>query len=200
MFAELGLIRFQVLGSPENIAAEQRYGYAELQVVQARPRLQWLADELERLTLDLMFHAAFTDPTAQLTALRAAAQTHEAMPLVFGNGVLRGYFVIESIATRAAQLAADGTPVAVTVRMELKEYALDALIDPSAPPVPLFAPLALVTTSAAAGATAGAAAPAPLLPAGVSPLVSAPQASGALTPNLQPADVPSAVITRSAVL
>jgi phage protein U len=204
VFAELGQIRFQVVGSPEHLESERHFDYAELEVIEARPRLQWLGDNLERLTLDLMFHASFSDPAAQLAALLTAAHSHQGLPLVFGNGVFRGYFVIESVATRSAQLSASGAPIAVAARIELKEFALDSAVDPGAPPIPLFAPLALVTTAfGAAGTPPALALPAAtpgaaLTPEGVTALINTPQAPGVPAPNLQAGDVPAAVITRSA--
>ena len=190
MFATLGGIQFAVVGSPERLASSRRYDYAELPVIEARPRLQWLADALERIDLELMFHASFTNPAAQLGALRAAAASHEALALVFGDGTFRGYFVIESLSVSAEQLRANGAPVAVVAHVALKEFALDSLLDPAAPPIPFFAPLALVTSSAGS-ATA-------LLPNGVTPLLNVPQPGGTLSPSLMPDDVPADVITRTA--
>ena len=202
MFAELGEIKFQVVGSPEHLEAERRYDYAEHDVIEARPRLQWLADGLERLVLDLMFHVSFTNPAAELAALRAAANAHQALALVLGDGTLRGYFVIESIATRSAQLGANGAPIAVAARVELKEFTLDSELDPSAPPLAPFTPLALVNAAAASGAAAplaSSAAPlAAVSPEGVTAILNRPAPAGAIAPNLLPADVPTSVITRSA--
>jgi len=43
-------------------------------------------DDLERLKFELMWHASFTKPAAQLALLRAMAAEHLALPLVFGYG------------------------------------------------------------------------------------------------------------------
>jgi hypothetical protein len=40
----------------------------------------------------MLFHISFTDPAAQLAALLAAADDHQARALVLGNGVFRGFF------------------------------------------------------------------------------------------------------------
>ncbi len=64
-------------------------------MVEARPRLQWLATELQKISLELGFHVAFVNPATQMNLLRAAAEDHQARALIFGNGVHRGYFVIE---------------------------------------------------------------------------------------------------------
>ncbi|HVA80974.1 MAG TPA: phage tail protein [Candidatus Binataceae bacterium] len=193
MFAELGLIRFEVIGSPEGLESERRYVYAEQPVIDAQPRLQWTGDGLELLSFELLLHASFTNPELQALALRMAAETHQAMPLVFGNGVFRGFFVIESIATRATQLDAGGAPIALRLRLGLKEWALDSILDPGAPMMPRFVPLGLIS-----GSSNTSAPPTPLAPAGLSALLGNPAPSAPPTAILQPGDVATAAITRSA--
>ena len=97
MFALLGEIIFVTLTSFEGFRSSSDYRYAEHQVVEARPRLQWLAQELQKISLEMGFHVAFTNPATQMNQLRAAGEDHQARALVFGNGVHRGYFVIDSI-------------------------------------------------------------------------------------------------------
>lgn len=198
MFAELGLIRFQVIGSPQEIVSQRRYDYAEHSVIQARPRLQWVGTGLEQISFDILLHSSFTDPAAQIVALAEAAAAHLAMPLVFGNGVFRGYFVIESIATRSTQLSAGGNPIAITLRLELREWVPDSGLGAIAAAVPGLAPLALV--SAASSAAAGLAAGAPLTPAGVSALLAVPAPAATPSVQLRAGDVPPIVITRGASL
>src|SRR5215469_13528817 len=107
MFAVLGEIVFDTLTSPEALRASSEYHYAQHKVVEAQPRLQWLANELQKITLDLGFHLAFTNPTTQMNLLQAAAEDHQARALIFGNGVHRGYFVIESLEETFHQTADD---------------------------------------------------------------------------------------------
>jgi phage protein U len=201
MFAVLGDIRFQVLGSPEGFESARAYSYAEHRVVEARPLLQWLADDLEHLTFDLKIHASFADPAAELAALKAAAASHQALALVFGNGDFRGYFVIESIATRSVKLSAAGDPIAITTRLALKEWVKSAELDAAAAPIAPFIPLAVVAGAANTGTDAAATAPgAPAIPvaaAGLSALFRSVNPSGALGPDLGAGDVPAAAITRS---
>lgn len=191
MFAELGTIQFEVVGSPEGIESERGYGYAEQQVIEAQPRLQWTGDSLERLSFELLLHASLANPELQAAALRAAAETHQAMPLVLGNGTLRGYFVIETITTRAAQLDAGGAPIALRLRLELKQSALDSMLDPGAPAVPNFVPLGLLDSSSTASAPAAS-----LSPAGLSALLGNPAPSAPATAIQQPGDISAAAITR----
>ena len=206
MFALLGEISFQVIGSPEVFESSRRFDYAEHRVVEDLPRLQWLAAELENITLAMLFHISFTDPAAQLTALLAAANDHQARALVLGNGVFRGYFVVESVATSDIQLGADATPIAIRVRTSLREWVPGSEFDPSAPPRPVTIPLGIAAvaisySSPAAVLGTGAAAASYSAPTfnqpGVSPLVDNPLPAGAGGPDLSYTDVPAAAIVRS---
>lgn len=100
MFAALGEIAFEVVGSPETFDSARRYDFAEHRVIESKPRLQWLGTDLERLRLEMMLHSSITNPAVQLEILKAAAAAHRALPLVFGNGGFRGFFVIEAITVR----------------------------------------------------------------------------------------------------
>src|SRR6202158_4531211 len=104
LFAVLGEIPFQVVGSPEGFESRRAYDFAEHRVVESKPRLQWLGNDLERLKFELRLHSSFTDPAAKLALLRSTAAAHLALPLVFGNGGFRGFFVIESIMIRSQPL------------------------------------------------------------------------------------------------
>ena len=77
MFAILGEIIFEVLTSPEAFRSTTDYHYAEHKVIEARPRLQWIATELQKISLELGFHVAFTSPATQMNRLRAAAEDHQ---------------------------------------------------------------------------------------------------------------------------
>ena len=190
MFAVLGEIQFEVVGSPEGYESTGAYDYCEQRVVESKPRLQWVGDELERLSFELMWHSSFTNPAAQLALLRGTAAQHLALPLVFGNGGFRGFFVIESIAMRSQQLSAHGAPIAITAALSLKEWAVESELLPGAPILPDFVPLGII--SAASGSVSGS------IP-GVSALLRVSPATGATGPNLEANDIPISVIVRSAV-
>lgn len=221
MFATLGEITFQTIESPERFVARRKFDYAEHKIAEARPRLQFLAEDLEAIELEMMFHIAFTNPKTQLDLLGAAAEDHQARALVFGNGVHRGYFVIVAIDETDLLSAADGSLIYATARVELKEYALAAATVAGSPPKPAFPPPAIINTPGAgatpapfnpnapigpnnllptsaivalSGLPAGSYQP-PAYPApGVSGIVSNVAASGASGPSVQPGDIPPAQI------
>jgi phage protein U len=156
MFATLGEIVFQVLTSPEAMALTSAYSYAEHKVVEAPPRLQWLANELDELSLDLRFHFQYVNPVTQLSALRAAGEDHLARALVLSNGVHLGYFIIERLEQKNLWQADDGSYIAIDVKLELKQWVPGVEFDPLAPPKRTTRPAGLVAASPAPAATSGA--------------------------------------------
>jgi phage protein U len=199
VFAILGDIVFEVVSSPENLSSMRQYDYVEQRVVQDRPRLQWLADELELIEFEMLLHSTVANPALRLFELETAAMLHEALPLVFGNGDYRGFFVIVTLGVISQQHSAWGDPLAIRVRMVLREWPF--ALDPNQPPVPNFTPLGLVSAPGGAG-TASLAAPAGLgtLPVpGVSALLTPGVSAAAPSATVQPGDISTAVITRSAV-
>jgi phage protein U len=191
MFAVLGDIPFQVVGSPEAFSDSRRYDYAEHRVVQARPVLQWLADDLVTIRLEMLLHRSFTEPLTSLLVLQQTASTHAALPLVFGNGDFRGYFVIEEIDTVSRQLSGIGDIFEIVVRLRLRESPVQ--FDPSAPPIPSFLPLGIAAASSSAASTLPVVAS-----AGVSALAALISPSGPPSSILVPDDVPASLIVRSA--
>jgi phage protein U len=214
MFAVLGDMEFEVLGSPEAFEYTRASDYVEHRVIEARPRLQWLADSLASITFDLRFHASFTNPEVQLNALLSAGDNHSALPLVFGNGVHRGYFVVTAVHTVATQMTAAGDLAGVTLRVSLKEWALSVEIDPLVAPIAPFpllglvsaaagAPTAAVSYPGASGINAAVSTPiatyvSPAIPApGISPILGNPSATGVASPHLIATDITPSAIVRS---
>jgi phage protein U len=190
VFALLGDIPFQVVGSPESLTDSRGYDYAEHRVVQNRPRVQWLADDLVRIKLEMLLHRSFTEPAASLLVLRQVASTHAALPLIFGNGDFRGYFVITRIDTLSRQLSGSGDLFAIGVRLSLCESPIE--FDPAAPPVAAFLPIAIAAVAAAdsAGTPIGTA-------SGVSAIAALITPSGPSSAILLPDDIPISTIVRS---
>jgi phage protein U len=157
MLALLGELIFEPLTSPDAFRLASAYRYAEHEVVEAPARLQWLANELQKLSLGLSFHVAFTNPKTQMDNLRAAAEDHQARALIFGNGIHRGYFVIESLEEIHHQLADDGSFIAISARVELREWVPGADFDPLAPPRRTTPPPGIVQASPSSTTTGGSA-------------------------------------------
>ncbi len=151
LFCVLGNITFQALGSPQSIESSLGWRYAEHKTVESTPKLQWVGAELGELSLDILLHTLFANPATDRAALYAAAQAHQAMALVFGNGDHRGYFVIEKISESAQKLADDGSFISITLKLSLKQWARSIEIDPNAPPQPATPPPAIIVGPLAPG-------------------------------------------------
>jgi phage protein U len=146
MFAVLGKdIVFETVGSPRSLRTSRAFSYAKHKIVQARPLLQWVGDDLGELELELIFHVRFTKPLAQLNALYAAAADHQARALVYSNGVHKGYWVITEIEEKPEHLADDGSIIAIEVNVHLQEWV--HVVDPSKPPKPATQPIAVQTVA-----------------------------------------------------
>lgn len=122
LYGILGLVEFEVVTSPERFDARRRYSFARHEVVEGRPQLQWVGDDLETIELTLRFHIAFTNPMLQVLALHTLAETHIPWPLVFSNGVYRGRYVIEEISERWDKTADDGSVICSEVTVSLEEW------------------------------------------------------------------------------
>jgi phage protein U len=207
MFAVLGTIEFQVVGSPESLKRDSKVTFPEHKVVENKPKLQFTGPELDEVTIDLQFHQEFTNPRAQRNAIYAARDAHQALALVFGNGEHWGSFVIVSASETHKWNAADGTPVAIAMSLVLKEWVPDTNIDPAAPPTPATPPLGLAAAGAAGFVVAARQivdpkTGAPVLvftgPAvGTSAITSNPQPAGNSSPDVMPDDIPVSTIVRA---
>jgi phage protein U len=202
LFAVLGPILFQAVGSPESLESSRGWNYAEHKTVESTPLLQWIGDELEMINLEILLHVQYSQPFTDRAALIAAAEAHQAMPLVFGNGTHRGWFVITKIAETAHQLADDGSPIAITLKLELKQWAQNVEIDPAAPPLPATPPPALIVGPLAPGeSVAGVVAATGLVTftgtnAGVSAVTNQPSGTG-IAVTTDPFSVPLQQVVRA---
>lgn len=123
MFAILGPISFRLITYFEGVTNKLGYDYAEHAVIEGKPRLQWIGDDLQEVDIDLLFHVSYCNPEAELAKLRIAGSMHTALPFVYGSGHYVGMFVVKAIRSTARQTNSRGALVAVTARVTLLEYA-----------------------------------------------------------------------------
>ena len=122
-FLILGDIGFAKLVSPTGFDAKLAISYAEHQVIEGKPLLQYTGDGLGEINISFLFHADFCKPQSVWDALIALATSHKAFPLSQGNGLLLGKFVIADISRTTTYAAEDGTLYAFECKLSLKEYA-----------------------------------------------------------------------------
>ncbi|MDK9716745.1 MAG: phage tail protein [Trichlorobacter sp.] len=121
-FVMLGTIGYAKLTSPTSMDLTQGWTYAEHQVVEGKPLLQFMGANLDGFSMTFLFHASFCIPQKSYDALVALANAHTAFPLIQGNGRYLGRFVITELSRTAQMAAGDGTLLSIEVKATLKEY------------------------------------------------------------------------------
>lgn len=124
MFAQLGNIIFQKAYTPDAISHTDETEYVEHALINIKPRLQPAGNSLETIDLSILLRAEITSIQTTLAALKKSKDTFEVLPLIMGNGVYKGDYVITSLTDSTLVALEDGTPVAVAVSISLKEFVV----------------------------------------------------------------------------
>lgn len=122
-YAAWGPIAFDLF-EPEALEGNQTYDYAKHEIIEGKPRLHWIGDGLDELTLGLAWSASWCDPDAKLAELQKAAAEHKAHRFVLTNGKSPGRYVITEIGRRIEHTFADGTGWELRTMVKFEEYSL----------------------------------------------------------------------------
>lgn len=125
MYAMLGDVRFEVLNSFTSLEADHAAAFAKHDVLQGRPRLQAMGNELTTLRFSLKLHWRLGNPDTAYNGLLAAKESQQAQALVYGSGRFVGWFVIERLTERTLMQDGRGCTAAREVDVELTEFAGD---------------------------------------------------------------------------
>lgn len=141
MFALLGDVQFDLITYFDGFESQFGADYAEHALMEGKPRLQWMADKLDEIRIQLSFHSQYCDPEQELLKLRQALTSHQAMALVLGNGDYKGWFVLTELQATSKQTDAAGTLIALEASITLREFVGDKkkplapAVQPKTPPV-----------------------------------------------------------------
>lgn len=130
MYAALGNIQFSGLNSFSEFSGNRTANYAVIPVISGKPVIQRIGDELEEITLGMLFHRGFCDPDAKLAELESLRVSGEIVPLTTGAGELIGTFVVKTVQRDFDQMHGDGTLWSVRVSVNLLESASDTVAAP----------------------------------------------------------------------
>jgi len=125
MYAQLGNIRFEGLKGFSNFSHERGVNYAQHELINGKPRLQAVGDNLDSISFGMYLHSEFTNPEADIETLRLAMQNREILPLILGNGRVLGFFVIPSFSQDNSFTDPNGNLIEVTLSVELLESFSD---------------------------------------------------------------------------
>lgn len=125
MYAQLGNIRFEGLKGFSNFSHERGVNYAQHELINGKPRLQSVGDNLDSISFGMYLHSQFTNPEADIETLRIAMQNREILPLLLGNGRILGFFVIPNFSQENSFTDPLGNLIEVTLNIELLESFSD---------------------------------------------------------------------------
>lgn len=125
MYAQLGNIRFEGLKGFSNFSHERGVNYAQHELINGKPRLQAVGDNLDSISFGMYLHSEFTNPELDIETLRLSMQNREVLPLILGNGRVLGFFVIPNFSQVNSFTDSNGNLIEVTLSVELLESFTD---------------------------------------------------------------------------
>lgn len=121
MFAQLGNHIFQGLKSPNSWDETYSARYGKIPLINGKDVVQHTGEELIEISLSIRYSIDFCDPSAEIEALKNSMKLAEVLPLITGEGVIKGKFVIESIDISNESLSPNGKLEAASVDLKLLE-------------------------------------------------------------------------------
>lgn len=118
----LGDIEFEVLSHPSAQSERTTADYAEHARIQGKPKLEWIGEGLDELSLEIGLHVAVGDPEARVRQLKKAKSNHEPLPYVLGSGDFRGIYLITALDVTTRKTDNVGRLYAALVSLTLREY------------------------------------------------------------------------------
>lgn len=118
----LGDIEFEVLSHPSAQSERTTADYAEHARIQGKPKLEWIGEGLDELSLEIGLHVAVGDPEARVRQLKKAKSDHDPLPYVLGSGDFRGIYLITALDVTTRKTDNLGRLYAALVSLTLREY------------------------------------------------------------------------------
>lgn len=103
--------------------------YATHEVVEGKPRRQYVGEQAPELALSLKLHVEWVDPDTLLTTLSAMRTSHEPFELTTVGGARWGTFVIEAMQERPVWLFDDGSRGCTMVDLRLVDPGVSVLAE-----------------------------------------------------------------------
>ena len=124
MMMNLGGFPFMIETLPfQEKTRRTAWKWAEQDLIGTTPALQATGKEADTISLRGMLCPGFTGGPLSLTALRMLGDIQTPLPLVGGNGMFYGLWVIESIEESENLHFSNGSPRRMSFTINLKQYA-----------------------------------------------------------------------------
>lgn len=128
MYAQLGDIKFELITYFDMLSSSYKIDYAEHATIEGKPKLQYIGEALETISIKLSFHTDFCNPQEEIKKLKESASRYEPLPFIFANGLYKGKYVIEEISKEVVQTFNDATYMNIEAEIKLKEWVEDRAI------------------------------------------------------------------------
>jgi phage protein U len=122
MYSQLGNIIFSELKGFDRFSRSRATDFAEIPLILGKPALQRTGEKLTSITLGIQLHTDFADVENSIKEFYDLMAEGEILPLVLGNGLFLGNFVILSLNETVKKTAIDGSIIVANVDIQLKEY------------------------------------------------------------------------------
>jgi phage protein U len=93
----LGEYAFSDWDAPQGWNYKESAQYAKHDVLDGKPKIQYVGDSLQTLSLKFRLHHGWCNPDAKLALLQGMKDSHLAYPLQIGSGVFRGNYVLTDV-------------------------------------------------------------------------------------------------------
>lgn len=122
MWAILGDIEFEVLGSPVGMEHHFAAEFAQHALISKKPRIEAIGSTLDEISLDIKLHYSMGEVEERLRMIREALVAQEPLALVMGDGDYRGPWVLTDGVVVAQKTTDAGRLVSATLKLSLLEY------------------------------------------------------------------------------
>lgn len=106
--------------APQSQQDERAWRHPGNNRIGARPSYQYLGPDDELSTLSGVLYPELTGGPVSLDMLNSMGDSGQAFPLIQGDGVMRGSFVIEGISTTRSEFFQDGSARKIEFSIKLK--------------------------------------------------------------------------------
>ncbi|PJG82136.1 phage tail protein [Caviibacterium pharyngocola] len=127
--AALGMFVFTQRTIPfQSLSRDTAWRHPTNSIVGGMPKTQFTGKESDSITLSCRLAPEITGGTLSIAALRLMGDSGGAFPLIDGNFLLMGFYVIENIHEERTELFGDGAPRLIDFTLQLKRTDDPSLI------------------------------------------------------------------------
>lgn len=124
MYAQLGDIKFEGLRGFNKFQRTRETVYAQVPMVNSKPRIQKTGQKLDEIDLGIMLHSEFCVPENELEKFDKARKKGEILTLMLGNGAVVGGFLVVSLSENIRKTDKIGNVIFLELDIKLIEHPL----------------------------------------------------------------------------